>query len=69
MVLRKIEDFFRKKTQDVHVVLANGEIGMRGSDEFADEVRPVVGPLLLEDGNEDKVELVYQRPVDGELLL
>lgn len=33
---------------------------MAGRDDLIDEGRPVVRPLLLEDGNEDQVEFVDQ---------
>lgn len=33
---------------------------MTGGDDFIDKGRPVVWPLLLEDGDENEVELVEQ---------
>lgn len=33
---------------------------MAGGDDFVDEGRPVVRPLLLEDGYKDEVEFVEQ---------
>lgn len=33
---------------------------MAGGDDFVDEGRPVVRPLLLENGDEDEIELVKQ---------
>lgn len=31
---------------------------MAGRDDFVDKGRPVVGPFLLEDGDENKIKLV-----------
>ena len=33
---------------------------MAGRDDLVDESRPVVRPLLLQDGDEDKIELVEE---------
>jgi hypothetical protein len=40
---------------------------MARRDYFIDESRPIVGPLLLEDRNEDQVELIQKRAFTSEL--
>jgi len=42
---------------------------MAGGYNLVDEGRPVVGPLLLENGHQDKVELVQQSPLRLQRLL
>lgn len=41
---------------------------MAGGNNLVDERRPVVGPLLLQNGNEDQVELVQKGAFGAQLL-
>lgn len=63
-----VEDLFGEKSQNDHVVLADRKARARGRDNLVDEGRPVVGPLLLEDGDENKIKLVEQDTVGLEKL-
>lgn len=63
-----VEDLFGEEAQDDHVVLADRKARTGGGDNLVDEGRPVVRPLLFEDGDENKVELVEQDTVGLEKL-
>lgn len=41
---------------------------MAGSDDLVDERRPVVRPLLFEDGNQDEVEFVQESALASKAL-
>lgn len=41
---------------------------MTRRDNFIDESRPIVGPLLLENRDEDKVELIQKSALTSEFL-
>jgi len=40
-----------------------------GGYDLVDEGRPIVGPFLLEDGHEDKVQLIDESPLRFQTLL
>ena len=66
---RVVKDLLGQQAEDDHVVLANREVGVAGRDDFVDERGPVVGPFLLENGDEDEVELVEKGLVASQSLL
>ncbi len=69
MVGGVVKHFLRKKAENDHIVLADGEVRPTGSNDFVDEGWPVVRPFLLENGYEHKVEFVEECPVCLERLL
>lgn len=69
LVGRVVKDFFGEKAEDNHIVLADGQVRPTGGNNFVDEGWPVMGPLLLEDGDEHKIQLVEEGPVCLEGLL
>ena len=68
LVGRIIKDFLREKTEDRHVVFADGKIRMACRDNLVDERWPVVWPFLLQDRNEDEVELVEKGSLTAKTL-
>ena len=56
----EVKHFFGQEAQDGHVVFADREGAARRRHDLGDKVGPVVGPLLLEDLDECRVELAEQ---------
>lgn len=53
---REVEDLLRQKPQDLHIVLADLLRGPGRLDQVADEARPVLRPVLFEQGDQDQVQ-------------
>jgi hypothetical protein len=60
-VLREVKHVLGEQPQDLHVVLAEHLRRLARAADVADEPRPVVRPLLLEDLHED----LWDRSIDS----
>eukprot|EP00967_Tisochrysis_lutea_P015016 scaffold16897_cov24-Tisochrysis_lutea.AAC.1 len=54
----EVKHLLAEQLEDLHAILAQGLAGLGGADQVWDESAPFVGPVVLQDLDQDDVELV-----------